>query len=87
MRNAQIIQELTRACFGLTFGELSYLIEFYAEKIGTYNDYVQFPRITRSKVPAKNIGFFIKNVIFQTSFVTNVLKRSGLLVLSSGPRD
>lgn len=41
-------EELTRACFGLTFNELSYLTKFYAEKFGTYNDYVQFPRITRS---------------------------------------
>lgn len=41
-------EELTRACFGLTFDELSYLTKFYAENFGIYNDYIQFPRLTRS---------------------------------------
>ena len=41
-------KELTRACFGMTYNELIYLAKFYAEKLGIYNGYVQYPRITRS---------------------------------------
>lgn len=41
-------EKLTRACFGLTFDELSHLTEFYAKKFGIYNSYTQYPRVTRS---------------------------------------
>ena len=41
-------EDFTRACFGLTYNELSSLTKFYAEKLGAYNDYMQFPKITRS---------------------------------------
>ncbi|GIO86149.1 hypothetical protein J25TS5_30810 [Paenibacillus faecis] len=40
--------ELSRACFGLAYSELEYLVEVYAKRLGTYNSYFQYPRITRS---------------------------------------
>lgn len=40
--------ELTRAVFGLTCNELQKLLEAYAKVFGTYNDYFQYPRLTRS---------------------------------------
>ena len=40
--------ELTRAVFGLTCYELQKLLEAYAKVFGTYNDYFQYPRLTRS---------------------------------------
>ncbi|MCL2085339.1 hypothetical protein FWH09_00145 [Candidatus Saccharibacteria bacterium] len=41
-------EDLTRACFGLTFSELSEVLSAYAKIFGVHNDYVQYPRITRS---------------------------------------
>lgn len=41
-------EELSRACFGLSYSELDYLVKLYAERLGTYNSYIQYPRITRS---------------------------------------
>ncbi len=41
-------EELTRQCFGLTYSQLSYFLEKYAEKLGVKNQYLQYPRITRS---------------------------------------
>lgn len=41
-------EELTRQCFGLTFSQLDYFLEVYAEKIGISNQYIQYPRLTRS---------------------------------------
>lgn len=40
--------ELTRAVFGLTCYELQKLLEAYAKVFGTYNDYFQYPKLTRS---------------------------------------
>lgn len=41
-------EELSRACFGLTYSELEYLVKVYAERLGIYNQYSQYPRITCS---------------------------------------
>ncbi|MFB5677359.1 hypothetical protein ACE3NQ_20555 [Paenibacillus terreus] len=41
-------KELSRACFGLSYSELEYLVKLYAERIGINNSYFQYPRITRS---------------------------------------
>lgn len=41
-------EELSRACFGLTYCELEYLVKVYAERLGVCNEYMQYPRITRS---------------------------------------
>ncbi|WP_088832095.1 hypothetical protein [Paenibacillus tyrfis] len=41
-------ENLSRACFGLSYSELDHFVKLYAEKLGTYNEYVQYPRITRS---------------------------------------
>lgn len=41
-------KELSRACFGLTYRELAHLVKIYSEKLGKCNEYVQYPRITRS---------------------------------------
>lgn len=38
---------LTRAIFGLPYDELCALLKVYANIFGIYNDYVQYPRITR----------------------------------------
>jgi hypothetical protein len=38
---------LTRAVFGLTYNELYELLKGYAKTLGIYNDYMQYPRITR----------------------------------------
>ena len=39
---------LTRAIFGLTYTELTAVLEGYAKLLGIHNMYVQFPRLTRS---------------------------------------
>lgn len=39
---------LTRAVFGLTYAELSMLLEGYAKTLGTFHDFAQYPRLTRS---------------------------------------
>lgn len=41
-------EELSRACFGLTYSELDYIVKVYAERLGVRNQYIQYPRITRS---------------------------------------
>ncbi len=41
-------KELSRACFGLSYSELKYLVKLYAERLGIYHSYFQYPRITRS---------------------------------------
>lgn len=41
-------EELSRACFGLSYFELSYLVQMYAERLGIKNSFSQYPRITRS---------------------------------------
>ena len=41
-------EALTRAVFGLTYYELSQLLECYARTVGEYTDYFQYPRLTRS---------------------------------------
>ena len=41
-------ENLTRACFGLTYAELEYIVKVYAERLGISNAYGQYPRITRS---------------------------------------
>ncbi len=41
-------EDLTRECFGLTYFELEYIVQIYAEKLGLCNQYSQYPRITRS---------------------------------------
>lgn len=39
---------MSRACFGLTYDELKQVVEIYAQRLGIFNDYGQYPRITRS---------------------------------------
>ena len=39
---------LTRAIFGLTYVELTSVLEGYAKLLGIHNMYVQFPKLTRS---------------------------------------
>lgn len=41
-------EDLTRACFGLTYAELDYILNVYAERLGISNAYIHYPRITRS---------------------------------------
>jgi len=41
-------EELSRACFGLTYWELEYLIKVYAQRLGIQQGNMQYPRITRS---------------------------------------
>lgn len=41
-------EDLTSAVFGLTCYELQKLLEAYAKVFGTYNDYFQYPKLTRS---------------------------------------
>ena len=41
-------EALTRRIFGLTYSELSSVVESYAKVMGTYTNYVQYPRVTRS---------------------------------------
>lgn len=41
-------EELTRECFGLTYGELEQFTEAYAKIIGTYTPYLHYPKVTRS---------------------------------------
>ena len=41
-------EELTRSVFGLTFPEIQEILTGYAKIFGIYNDYVQYPRLTRS---------------------------------------
>lgn len=40
--------ELTRKVFGLTYDELESVVECYAKVLGIYNEYDQYPRLTRS---------------------------------------
>lgn len=40
--------ELTRAVFGLTYDEINILLKAYAKTIGTYNEYISYPKLTRS---------------------------------------
>lgn len=42
-----IQEELTRIIFGLTCVELQKVIQVYAKIFGIYNDYIQYPRLTR----------------------------------------
>lgn len=41
-------EELSRACFGLTYSELEYVVKVYAKRLGICNEYLQYPQITRS---------------------------------------
>ncbi|BCG58522.1 hypothetical protein [Paenibacillus sp. URB8-2] len=41
-------EAMSRACFGLTYGELKQAVEIYARRLGVFNEYIQYPRITRS---------------------------------------
>lgn len=41
-------EELTRAIFGLTYGELTILLDAYAKVMGTCRDFYTYPRLTRS---------------------------------------
>lgn len=41
-------EELTRLCFGLTYSELEFVLEKYAKFLGLKNDYIQYPKLTRS---------------------------------------
>lgn len=40
--------ELTRAIFGLTCDELEIILEAYAKIVGTYREYITYPKLTRS---------------------------------------
>lgn len=40
--------ELSRECFGLSYSELKSLVKWYAQTLGTFNSYSQYPRLTRS---------------------------------------
>lgn len=46
--NQEEDEDLTQAVFGLACYELEKLLEAYAKIFGTYNDYFQYPRLTRS---------------------------------------
>lgn len=41
-------EDLTRTLFGLTYEELTSLLEAYAKVMGTYTEYVTYPKLTRS---------------------------------------
>lgn len=41
-------EELSRSCFGLTSQELEFIVQVYAQRLGVFNDYIQYPRVTRS---------------------------------------
>lgn len=41
-------EALTRAVFGLTYDEMSQLLECYAQTVGIYSEYIHYPRLTRS---------------------------------------
>ena len=41
-------EELTRAVFGLTCAEINSLLDGYAKVMGTYNEYITYPKLTRS---------------------------------------
>lgn len=41
-------KELTRSAFGLSFHEIQDVLTGYAKIFGIYNDYMQYPRLTRS---------------------------------------
>lgn len=41
-------KELTRAVFGLTYDEMESAVEAYARIVGTYSEYVTYPKLTRS---------------------------------------
>ena len=46
--NREEDEELTRKVFGLTYYELTELLEAYAKMIGTNHDYFTYPKLTRS---------------------------------------
>lgn len=46
--NSEENEDLTRAAFGLTYQELKQLTQSYAKAFGIDNDWVQYPKITRS---------------------------------------
>lgn len=41
-------EDLTRACFGLTYDELDHIVKVYAELLGLSNSYFRYPKVTRS---------------------------------------
>ncbi|NJJ40245.1 hypothetical protein [Paenibacillus apii] len=41
-------ESMSRACFGLTYDELEQVVGIYAQRLGIFNDYIQYPRVTRS---------------------------------------
>lgn len=47
-------ETLTRKVFGLTYDELTELLEAYAKMMGTYHDFATYPKLTRS---IKNTNF------------------------------
>ena len=47
-------EELTRKVFGLTYYEITELLEAYAKMMGTDHDYLTYPKLTRS---IKNTNF------------------------------
>lgn len=49
MYDGQEDEILTRAVFGLTYQEIQIVLEAYAKILGTYNIYIQYPRLTRSR--------------------------------------
>lgn len=52
--NQQEDEELTRAVFGLTYDEISVLLKAYAKTFGTYNEYISYPKLTRSSRSANS---------------------------------
>lgn len=48
MVNYQEDKALTRAVFGLTYEELTFLLESYGKIMGTYSEYISYPKLTRS---------------------------------------
>ena len=47
-------EDLTRKIFGLTYDELTELLDAYAKIMGTYRDFYTYPKLTRS---IKNTNF------------------------------
>lgn len=41
-------KELTRAVFGLTYDEIESVLDAYAKTVGTYSEYLTYPKLTRS---------------------------------------
>lgn len=48
LTNYQEDKALTRAVFGLTCKELTDLLEVYGKVMGTYSEYISYPKLTRS---------------------------------------